>query len=120
MLLALYGHPDSGGIWERYFEENIGKNGWTPVLKEIWRHVFYHRNLHLLLVVYVDGLKMAGPKENLSKGWRSIAEVIDIDTPEPFGSFLVANIELRKTHQHRFGNMIESIRHGLGIMSIHA
>ena len=34
MLLALYGHPDSGGIWERYFEENIGKNGWTPVLKK--------------------------------------------------------------------------------------
>jgi len=34
MLLALYGHPDSGGIWERYFKANIGKNGWTPVLKE--------------------------------------------------------------------------------------
>lgn len=24
-------HPDGGGIWERYFEGNIGKNGWSPV-----------------------------------------------------------------------------------------
>ena len=62
MLLALYGHPDSGGIWERYFEENIAKNGWRPVLKEIWRTVFYHPKLDLLLVVYVHDLKMAGPK----------------------------------------------------------
>ena len=30
---------------------------------------------------------MAGPKENLDKGWKSIAEVNDIDTPEPFGRY---------------------------------
>ena len=88
MLLALYGRPDSRGIWERYFEEeNIAKDGWRPVLKEIWRSVFYHPKLDLLLVVYVDDLKMAGPKDNLSKGWKSIADVIDIDTPEPFGRY---------------------------------
>ncbi len=31
--------------------------------------MYYHAKLNLLLVVYVDDLKLAGPEANLSKGW---------------------------------------------------
>ena len=27
---------------------------------------------------------MAGPSENMKKGWKSISSVIDIDEPEPY------------------------------------
>lgn len=114
MLFALYGHPDSGGIWERYFEENIGKNGWRPVLKEIWRSVFYHPKMDLLLVEYVDDLKMAGPRENLDNGWKSISEVIDIDAPEPFGRYfgcerrVEEGIKLDKS-EHPFNHIFSTV-----------
>ena len=87
LLLALYGHPDSGGLWEKHFEKKIAKNGWKPVLKEIWQSIFYHPKLDLLLTVYVDDLKMAGPTENIKKGWESIQSVVVIDDPEPFGRY---------------------------------
>ena len=87
MLLALYGHPDSGGIWEKHFEDRIATKGWVPVLKEIWKSLFFNPSLNLLLVVYVDDLKMAGPTENMKKGWSSISSVIDIDDPEPYGRY---------------------------------
>ena len=84
MLLALYGHPDSGGIWETYFEKQIGKKGWQSVLKEIWRSVFYHPEFDALLVVYVDDLKLAAPTKKIKTAWKSISSMIDIDDPEPF------------------------------------
>ena len=87
MLLALYGHPDSGGIWEKHFEDKIATKGWVSVLKEVWKSMFFHPEYNLLLVVYVDDLKMAGPTENMKKGWQSISSVIDIDEPEPYGRY---------------------------------
>ena len=87
MLLALYGHPDSGGIWEAYFEKQIGKKGWQSVLKEIWRSVFYHPEFDALLVVYVDDLKLAAPTKKIKTAWKSISSMIDIDEPEPFNRY---------------------------------
>ena len=66
--LALYGHPDSGGIWEAHCETELAKVGFQAVLRDIWKSVFYHPELKLLLVVYVDDFKMAGPSSNLRMG----------------------------------------------------
>lgn len=49
--------------------------------------MFIHPSLNLLLVVFVDVLKMAGPTKNMKKGWKSISSVIDIDEPEPHGRY---------------------------------
>ena len=87
MLLALYGHPDSGGIWGTYFEKQIGKKGWQSVLKEIWRSVFYHPEFDALLVVYVDDLKLAAPTRKIKAAWKSTSSMIDIDDPEPFNRY---------------------------------
>ena len=53
-----------------------------------WPSVFFHPELKLLLAVYVDDFKMAGPKDNMAKGWELIASKIDMDTPSPLGRYL--------------------------------
>ena len=54
MVLALYGHPDSGGLWEAHLNAQLETKGWKQVLPEMWTSVFYHEALQLLLVIYVD------------------------------------------------------------------
>ena len=87
LRLALYGHPDSGGIWEKHCTKQLKSAGWVPVLPDIWQSIFYHPELDLLLVVYVDDFKMAGPKDNLGKGWEGISKVLDMDPAEPLGRY---------------------------------
>ena len=91
LRLALYGHPDSGGIWEKHCTKQLRSIGWVPVLPDIWQSIFYHPELDLLLVVYVDDFKMAGPKDNLAKGWEGISKVLDMDPAEPLGRYFGCN-----------------------------
>ena len=87
LKLALYGHPDSGGIWEKHCETQLKKVGFEAVLTDIWKSVFYHPVKKLLLVVYVDDFKLAGPKDNIKEGWKTISSVIDMDPPEAIGRY---------------------------------
>ena len=43
--------------------------------------MFYHVELQLMLLVYVDDIKMSGPAKNLSEGWKRIRAGLDIDDP---------------------------------------
>ena len=52
LVLALYGHPDAGGYWERHCENKLREADFMPVPQ--WRSVFFHSGLQLLLMVYVD------------------------------------------------------------------
>ena len=88
LVLALYGHPDSGGFWERHCEECLGKVGFRAVHPECWPSIFWHAELSLLLAVYVDDFKLAGPASNHEKGWQLIGTHIDMDTPEDVGRYL--------------------------------
>ena len=74
LLKALYGHPDSGGIWELHCDSHLKKIGFVEVPS--WRSVYFHDKLKVLLVVYVDDFKMAGPKPGIAEAWRLIREKI--------------------------------------------
>ena len=87
LKLALYGHPDSGGIWEKHCETQLKKVGFEAVLTDVWKSVFYHPVKKLLLVVYVDDFKLAGPKDNIKEGWKTISSVIDMGPPEAIGRY---------------------------------
>ena len=56
---------------------------------------------------------MAGPTENLKKGWKSISSVIDIDDPEPYGRYFGCeheeenNIKL-KPEDHPFNHVFSN------------
>ena len=72
LVKALYGHPDSGTMWEQHCDRKVRELDFVPVGEE-WPSMYFHKKLQLLLVIYVDDLKLAGPEENLTKGWRCYA-----------------------------------------------
>ena len=88
LVLALYGHLDSGGLWQRHCEQQLFAVGFVTVHPECWPSMFWHPELKLLLGVYVDDFKMAGPKDNMEKGWELISRNIDMDKPEDAGRYL--------------------------------
>ena len=88
LLRPLYGHPHAAAHWDNFSDEAIRKKGFEPVPGENWPSVYFHKDLRLLLVRYVDDLKMSGPKENMVKGWTLIQDAIEIGDVEPIGLFL--------------------------------
>ncbi len=50
--------------------------------------MFWHPELRLLLTIYVDDFKMAGPKGNMVAGWALLREVIDMGDPAPTALYL--------------------------------
>jgi len=68
LRIALYGHPDSGGLWEQHCEAKLLLVGFVMPDLEGWQSVFFHPELRLLLVVYVDGFKMPGTKGKYVEG----------------------------------------------------
>ena len=87
LILALHGHPDAGGFWELHCEKALMSVGFERAAPE-WKSVFRHPALDLLLVIYVDDFKLAGPKINLAQGWKLIGSKIKMELPQPIGRFL--------------------------------
>ncbi len=67
LILALYGHPDSGGHWEQHCTTLLTSIGFKELRP--WRSCFWHAELKLFLVVYVDDFKLSGSTANPKKGW---------------------------------------------------
>ena len=88
LILALYGHPDSGGLWEKHCEDILLSLGFRLVYPGAWPSVFWHPKLRLLLAVYVDDFKMSGPVQKVAKGWELISSKIDMDPPSAVGRYL--------------------------------
>jgi hypothetical protein len=86
LVLALYGHPDSGGFGEQHCDRNLKAVGLEP-LAESWQSCYWHEELRLMLIIYVDDFKMSGPTENLARGWDLIRQGIVLDPPEDLGPF---------------------------------
>ena len=64
--LALYGHPDAGGHWEAHCKDKLEAGGFIPVPD--WNSMCWHKELKLLLMVYVDDFKLSGPAKNANVG----------------------------------------------------
>ena len=86
---ALYGHPESGGHWERHLEEAIFANGGVAVPNH--KSSYWIETLKLLLTVYVDDLLLSGPARSHDEFWQLLSKgskLIDIDEPEFLDQFL--------------------------------
>ena len=86
---SLYGHPDSGGYWERHLTKALEKLGGIPV--EGHSSSFWFEKRELLLTVYVDDLLLSGPEGQHTRFWNDLRagpEGIKIEDPEPLGRFL--------------------------------
>ena len=110
LRIALYGHPDSGGLWEIHCERMLIAVGFIMPDPEGWPSVFFHPELKFLLVVYVDDFKMSGPKESMSKGWELVGSRIDMDVPTDIGRYLdhVQELQVKLTvHDHPFAHLFD-------------
>ena len=85
--MALYGHPDSGGIWEQHFDSKVKQFGFDRA-SEVWNGCYWNPKLKCFLVVYVDDLKIAGPKANVDKAWKLIRTEFKMDLPGMVGRYL--------------------------------
>ena len=86
LRLALYGRPDSGGFWERHCDEVVRRQGFVPIPS--WKSCYFHPELKLMLSIYVDDFKMAGPLHAQERGWALIRQGLKIGSDEPLGFYL--------------------------------
>ena len=86
LRLALYGHPDAGGYWEQHCHASLLKCGFLPV--QDWPSVYWHDTSRVLLLVYVDDFKMAGPPSAVACAWTRIRQELLIGDPCPVTVFL--------------------------------
>ena len=83
---ALYGHPESGGHWERHLSAAVHPLGGEAVKEH--PSSFWFEESRLLLTVYVDDLLLSGPEEAHTPFWTKLRQSIDIENPEPLDRFL--------------------------------
>ena len=86
LVLALYGHVDSGGYWEQKAHKELTERGFEEI--EDWKSCFWHPTYKMLLVLYVDDFKLAGPQEHMTTVWKLIRENILMGEPQMLNHFL--------------------------------
>ena len=74
-------------MWKRHCDTHVREAGFMPVGEE-WPSTYYHKELKLLLVIYVDDLKLAGPSQNLTKGWELLRPKLRIKPETGLGLYL--------------------------------
>ena len=75
----LYGHPLAGLLCERQLEKVLLKYGWEKVSN--WECLFVRREKGPFSSVYVDDIKLAGKKRNISPTWKIPMKDVDLGEP---------------------------------------
>ena len=84
---ALYGHPESGALWEKTLDEVVRKLGFKKV--EAWPGTYHCEEHSALLIVYVDDLLLICPKAVEAGIWSKIEGQIRFkDPPLPINRYL--------------------------------
>ena len=78
---ALYGHKHSGVFWQRFCTEQVTAAGFEP-LGESWPCAYFHPTTKMLLIVYVDDMKLAGPAEHMAETWKPLGKNIKLEIPK--------------------------------------
>ncbi len=93
MLINLYGHPKAGDHWWYHLEDKVLLDGWERI-GEGWISVYFHPKWKCVLVVYVDDLKISGPKAILPTVWGSLGKHVRLGPPQSWGRFLGVHLTL--------------------------
>ena len=86
LVKSLYGHPESGGHWERHLTKSVLAVGGEPVKGH--PSSFWFQESRLLLSVYVDDLLLSGPEDRHDSFWEKLRETIRLGDPEPLDRYL--------------------------------
>ena len=80
-------HPDSGSFREQHCDACVKEVGLRAVGPD-WPSVYIHDGMRLILVIYVDDFKLAGPEGNLKRGGELLRTKLGIDPETPLGHYL--------------------------------
>lgn len=77
---ALYGHPLAGAFWHQYCTR-ICHNAGFRQFSDNWPCCHWHDATSIMLIVYVDDMKMSGPKESMAMHWANLGKGINLAVP---------------------------------------
>jgi hypothetical protein len=77
-------------MWEVKCDVDVKSVDFNAVGAE-WPSVYFHPKLKLLLIIYVDDFKLAGPQENLGAGWALLRTNLNIGPEGPLGVYSGCN-----------------------------
>ena len=96
LVKALYGHPESGALWDKHLGAILRDLGWSKV--EYHPGLWLHGGTGAIMTVYVDDLMVAAPPEHEKALWTTLEKRVDFgEDPQPLGKFLGG------MHSFRFG-----------------
>ena len=74
---ALYGHINSGVYWNEHCDAMCKSKGFESVkhFGENWSSCYFNEETKMFLIVYVDDLLLAGPKEHMEKTWDWLTDM---------------------------------------------
>ena len=78
----LYGHPLAGLLWRRQSEKVLLEHGWEKF--QIGNAYSLTETKGLFFSVYVDGIKLAGTKQNIDPMWKILMKDVDFGEPTSF------------------------------------
>ena len=92
LVLALYGHPESGALWDEVLTTALVSRGWKTIPE--WPSVFIHSDFSIL-IAYVDDLMLCATEELTKKHWNLLDEAIEFkDEGEAISRFIGAHYDL--------------------------
>ena len=75
LRLALYGHSESGALWDKHFSVVFTRLGW--VRQEVHPGLWLYTATGAILIVYVDDLMMAARLRDEAALWGSLEKVVE-------------------------------------------
>ena len=87
LRLALYGHLESGALWDKHLSAILTRLGW--VRQEVHPGLWLHTANGAILTVYVDDLMMAARLRYEAALWGSLEKVVEFgEQPTSIEKFL--------------------------------
>ena len=75
---ALYGHKHSGVFWQDFCKDQVLKAGFVNI-SENWPCVYWNVRSKMLLIVYVDDMKLSGPRAAMAESWAALGKELKIE-----------------------------------------
>jgi hypothetical protein len=86
LVLSLYGHPESGALWDKHLKKALVELGYvTDNNPGVW----FHKATKAILIVYVDDLLLVASPKVDDKLWDELGQKIDFQDPQaPINRYL--------------------------------
>ena len=98
-------------MWEKHCDTQVRHLGFKPIGDE-WPSMYFHEGLKLLLVIYVDDLKLAGPTENMTKGWSMLRTKLRIEPETDLGLYLGCMLTRGESKLHD-GTVVNTVSYNM-------